>query len=936
MSSLSNAGFGCLENYVSDVAVTVMVGLGYYLFKGLKKKSDDFSDPKAGFRNLKPKLISALEKWQYAKTIDEINEIIKCDYNREGIEDPFSILNTLNEKGMIPNIDTYNSLLLNCFQKNNNHYAEMLKEEILDPCGPVTPNNFTLNVLIKGLNLKYKNLLKSELITNPNLNKEELFFNFDNELMRLLTLLEERNIYMDLIGQNTILDSLVDQGRLNEAWSQYTNMKRKFKSDIYTYSTILRGIKNTPELSQDWLEKAFSILNEAKNTKEIDEQFFNSLLDSCIKFNRVDRAEMLFNDYENILENSASKDKSKGLTEHSYCIMIKGYAKTYKLEKAERMFAKVKTAVKAQEKKLSVITYGAMLNAFTRCKKIEKAEELLKEMENSHIEINSHIYSSLINGYRITRKYEKAIALFDSIISKSREFQIESSSANTPSKQISHSLNIVFYNAILDCCVESNRTVKISEIYQFLLSNQDDGEFSAKIDMITYSILIKSYAKSGTIEKVTDLYEMLKKREDFKLDETLYNTIIDSYAKNNDEANAIKIFQDMKAFKIPISVVTYGVLIKLYININNNSKAFELFEECSNQGIKPSVVIYQMLVKMLVKNNSIEKAIELFRGMISSEVKADAIIIEFMIKSCLDNNRQTEAGEFILYGLNNRIKIENYVFSSFVEKLQNENSNFKCEKELRNFIPKLIEAITTKSANVELQSLNTLRKINVSFDNTNNSLNSFLRSNSSSNGEKTITANVSIYDVAANVGNNSNNNADDNLKTASIGNYTFSSNQGVSDLKGFYKNYVTLKTEENLNNNNNSNENTIVKNSPYKFDSQSASNESTPKPSIPLNILKTATYVPSHLRSSTTNTNGNVTVPPIQASSKYSFNPSSNNPVNYVYNSNLNRSNNNSGLYANNNNYNNNYNQKSTNKSLINNINNNFRGNYSGDKSIYG
>ena len=111
MSSLSNAGFGCLENYVSDVAVTVMVGLGYYLFKGLKRKNEDFSDPEAGFKNLKPKLVSALEKWQYAKTIEEFNEIIKSQYNREGIEDPFSILNMLNKKGIIPNIDTYNTFL---------------------------------------------------------------------------------------------------------------------------------------------------------------------------------------------------------------------------------------------------------------------------------------------------------------------------------------------------------------------------------------------------------------------------------------------------------------------------------------------------------------------------------------------------------------------------------------------------------------------------------------------------------------------------------------------------------------------------------------------------------------------------------------------------------------------------------------------------------
>jgi pentatricopeptide repeat domain-containing protein 1 len=937
MSSLSNAGFGCLENYVSDVAVTVMVGLGYYLFKGLKRKNEDFFDPEAGFKNLKPKLVNALEKWQYAKTIEEFNEIIKSKYNREGIEDPFSILNMLNKKGIIPNIDTYNSLLLNCYQKDNDHYAEMLKEEIIDPCGPVTPNDFTLNVLIKGLNLKYKNLFKNQFTTNKNFNKEELFNNFDHELMRLITLLEDRNIYMDLIGQNTILDSLVDQGRLKDAWSQYTNMKRKFKADINTYSIILRGIKNTPELSEDWLDKSFTILNEAKNTNEIDEQFLNSLLDSCVKFNRIDKAETLFNDYENIIAGGALEDKKKRLTEHSYCIMIKGYAKTYNLEKAERMFAKVKEVVENQGEKMNVISYGAMLNAFTRCKNIEKAERLLEEMENNKIDINSHIYSNLINGYRITRKYEKAIALFDSIMIKRGKIQNEvniKEADNNLIKPVSHNLNIFFYNAILDCCVESNKTEKITEIYEYLELNQTNENFNAKIDMITYSILIKAYAKSGKIEKVTELYAILKKREDFKLDETLFNTIMDSYAKNNDEVNAIKIMADMKTLKIRISVVTFGIMIKLYINLNNITKTFELFEECSNQGIKPSVVIYQMLVKILVKNNYIEKAIGLFKEMINNEVKADTIIMEFMIKSCLENSRQKEAGDFILFALNNGIRVENYVFSYYVEKLESDNSNFKCEKEKKDFIPKLIEAIATKSANVELQSLNILRKINLLFNNSNNRINAM---HAKSLGEKTIPSNSSIYDLAANLKTNDNtNNITYQTKPIFSGNYTFSSSQGISDLKGFYKNYVTVKTEykdQSVSSSSeiyiNNNENNLIKSFPNNIAASPATNENNNKSYTPLNLEKSANYVPTHLRKSNLNNNDMIT-PPVQ-NSKYNFNTSpnqasiANNNVDF-FKSNYNYS------FNYNSNFNNN--QKPYKKGFT--KNNNNTGKYTGDKSIYG
>lgn len=799
-SGVGNADFSSIQNYISDVAVTVMFGLGYYLFKGLKKKheeNDDFSDPEAGLKNLKGKLEGALQRWQYAKSIEEFNELIKTNYNKDGIQDPFSIINLMNKNGIIPNIDTYNALLLNCYSHDNEQYAEILKEEILDPCGPVTANNFTLNVLIKGLNLKYKNIIKNLKITNPNFNKQEVFLNFDHELIKLLQTLEHRNIYMDLIGQNTILDSLVDQERLNEAWNQYISMKRKFKPDMITYSTILRGIKTTPEISADWLDKAFLILEEAKIKNEIDEQFLNSLLDSCVKFNRIDKAESIF------IENKNST-KSK-LTEHSYCIMIKGYAKIYKLENAEKMFNELKSYM--QEKKLSVVTYGAMLNAYTRCKNIEKAENLVREMEENMIEVNSFIYSTLINGYRISRKYDKALALADKLIEvyknklhKETTDHFQEAVINTSNKEDNStsnevSLNIVFFNAILDCCVESNKIEKMNEIFNFINDNQNGDNF-AKIDMITYSIIIKGYAKSGKIEKVTEIYSYLRRREDFKLDEMLYNTIIDCYAKNLDEENALKIYNDMKVLNIPISVVTYGVMIKLYANFGNSTKAFELFDECIKNDIKPSVIIYQMLIKLQIKAKFIDRAITLFKNMINNGIKADQIIYELIIKGCLEQNREKEAGEYIVAALYDNVKIENYIIANFVDRLQNNETNFT-HSEKAEIVQKLIEAIPNKCSAIELQSFNTLKKMqqshdfhssdknkvsNVSFTphtsiyNSSNSTPSSLVSSPSSNS----------YNVSSPTENKSTFNR--NAKQ----NYIFNSSQGISDLKGFYKNYVTV------------------------------------------------------------------------------------------------------------------------------------------------
>ena len=337
MSRVSNAvgNGGFIQNYVADVAVTMVVGLGYYLFKALKKKEDksSWSDPKDNLKTLKGKLEGALTSWQYAKTVEEYHELIKSNY--EGIEDPFAILNLMNKSGVLPTIETYNALLLNCLLTNNNESAELLKDEMLDSMGPVTPNVYTLNVLIKGLNLKFKNLI-SELDSGSSsysTEKQNLFSEFDKGLIGIIECMENRNVYMDLFAQNTILEALVDLGRLNEAWSQYSNMKVCYTPDMYTYTTLLNGIKGTPELSEEWLDKAFQILEEAKSNYEVDEAFFNSLVDACVRFNRLDRAEELFNEMS---------EKRGVISEYAYNIMIKGYGNMFKLTKAYEMFNKIK------------------------------------------------------------------------------------------------------------------------------------------------------------------------------------------------------------------------------------------------------------------------------------------------------------------------------------------------------------------------------------------------------------------------------------------------------------------------------------------------------------------------------------------------------------------------------------------------------------------
>jgi hypothetical protein len=120
MTSLLNAAnlnLGIFNNYMTDVAVTMLFGLGYYLVKTIRKRGNTRDSKEEKFKsNLKSKLENALRKWHYARSLEEYHEIIKSNW---GECDPYDVLNSMVQKGLSPTVETYNSLILNCYHTGN-------------------------------------------------------------------------------------------------------------------------------------------------------------------------------------------------------------------------------------------------------------------------------------------------------------------------------------------------------------------------------------------------------------------------------------------------------------------------------------------------------------------------------------------------------------------------------------------------------------------------------------------------------------------------------------------------------------------------------------------------------------------------------------------------------------------------------------------------
>jgi len=86
----------------------------------------------------------------------------------------------------------------------------------------------------------------------------------------------------------------------------------------------------------------------------------------------------------------------------------------------------------------------------------------------------------------------------------------------------------------------------MGEIYERIKEKALADENTPQPDLITYSTVIKGYARAKDMEKVFDIYQFLNSINNFQLDEVIYNSILDGCAKTGSFERALEIYDDMK------------------------------------------------------------------------------------------------------------------------------------------------------------------------------------------------------------------------------------------------------------------------------------------------------------------------------------------------------------------------------------------------------
>jgi pentatricopeptide repeat protein len=646
MSFLNADMSSAVNPYLTDVGVGLVFGLGYYLIKYLYGENQQQGGKKA----LEGGKSSGVVVWDNAKTVDDFNHLIKS--NEDDVKmNPFEVLARINKKGLSPDVNTFNNLLNACYVTGNFESADKLVEELFDFTSPVQADLSSYNILLKGVSCKL-----DQFINNQE-EKIKLVGTMDGIFAELL----KNSIKPNDITINTMLDIMIKSGEIKRAWELFDSMKEKYgvEPDKFSYSTIIKALKY--ELDGTKLERAFGILEYLKQrqgTVTNDEIIFNCLIDVCLKLNLMDKAEKVFREMKEI-----------GVipSKITYAIMIKGYGQVYQLEKAFSVFEEMKLAnIPANE-----IIYGCLLNACVRCSNIEKVTEVYNEMRAHELDMNIVLYTTLIKAYTKVRKLPLALQVYDNML-----------------KDEKVAANIVIYNAMLDCCVECNDIIKMNEIYESIKAKALEDENQPQPDLITYSTVIKGYARAKDMDKVFDIYAFLTaNKRDFTLDEVIYNSILDGCAKTNNLERAMSVYEDMKLNSVKRSNVTYSILVKLYANAKLEDKALQLLSEMQENGIKPGIIVYTCLIQTCLRSKRFEQAISLFESLKNDSLKPDHVLYNTIVNGCLYNQKWDLACKYTLESFDFNVKIAYDIYRNVLEKLTMNycslKTNLKCDYAIR-------------------------------------------------------------------------------------------------------------------------------------------------------------------------------------------------------------------------------------------------------------
>jgi pentatricopeptide repeat protein len=458
----------------------------------------------------------------------------------------------------------------------------------------------------------------------------------------LLERMESCGVQPNVVTFNSLVHAAVCNNRADKAWAVLPMMARVgVAPDSVTFASLVSGIKQ--DKSGKSLEKGFECLAHLRKLGiQPDEVLFNSLMDTCVHFGSLNRANEVF---------SMMRDANITPTAVTYSILMKGHGVRRDLDAAMR----VKDDMEAAGVAANVVVYGCLADTALKVGCDDVAAQLVEEMESRGIESTVVTYSLKIKLYSRQRNLQKALDVLD---------EMEAKNLNP---------SAVTFNSLMDAVARCREMHHVPRLLRLIKKH------GVKPDLITFSTICKGYCQVNDLPKAFETFEILQ-QQGHKPDEILFNSLLDGCARVGDVERALQLIDEMKRLKLKLSNVTFSILVKAYSAANQVDMAFSVLKQATEAGVEPGKVIYTCLIQACTSNHQLDRALQTFESMGKEGITPDGATFGAVIAGCVQEGSYDTAMKLVRQAMKGKVPLTSKTYALLDKSLRRTGGPEACRE----------------------------------------------------------------------------------------------------------------------------------------------------------------------------------------------------------------------------------------------------------------
>ncbi|CAL5364700.1 unnamed protein product [Camellia sinensis] len=190
------------------------------------------------------------------------------------------------------------------------------------------------------------------------------------------------------------------------------------------------------------------------------------------------------------------------------------------------------------------------------------------------------------------------------------------------------------YNAMMGVYARNGRFNKVQEVFDLM------KEKGCEPDLVSFNTLINARLKSESMvpNLVIELLNEVRK-SGLRPDIITYNTLISACSRESNLQEAVKVYNDMEAYKCQPDLWTYNAMISVCGRCGRSGRAERLFRELESKGFFPDAVTYNSLLYAFAREGNIEKVQEICEDMVKMGFGKDEMTYNTIIHMHGKNGR---------------------------------------------------------------------------------------------------------------------------------------------------------------------------------------------------------------------------------------------------------------------------------------------------------